>query len=161
MPAFDVVSRVDLQELDNAFNQAKKEIGQRYDFRGSDTDLERTEKTVHVRSSNEMQLRTAIDIFQQKMAKRGLPLKNLEQGEIEKTSKGAVKVDLTLKEGIEKEVGKRIVKDMKALNSKVQGQVMDDQVRFTGKNRDDLQAVIAALRNGDYGVELQFVNFRD
>lgn len=161
MPTFDVVSRVDLQELDNAFNQAKKEIAQRYDFRGTDTDIERQETVVTVRSNNEMQMRTAIDIFQQKMAKRGLPLKNLEEGAVEKTAKGAVKIELKLKQGIDKDLGKRIVKDAKGLGLKVQGQVMDDQVRFTGKNRDDLQAVIAALRGGDYGVELQFVNFRD
>lgn len=161
MPSFDVVSKIDLQELDNAFNQASKEVAQRFDFRGTDTKMERKEVEMSVQSNAEMQLKTALDILQQKMAKRGVPIKNLSIGEIEKTPKGAVKCTAKLKEGIEKEIGKKIVKDVKDLGLKVQGQVMDDQVRFTGKNRDDLQAVIQALRAKDYGVELQYVNFRE
>jgi len=161
MPSFDVVSRVDMQELDNAFNQASKEAAQRYDFRGTNTKLERKETEIHLSSDNEMQLQTALDVLQQKLAKRGLPLKNLEVGEVEKTPKGGVKQSAKLKEGIEKDVGKKIVKDVKDLKLKVQGSVMDDQVRFTGKKRDDLQDVISALRDKDYGVDLQFVNMRD
>lgn len=161
MPSFDVVSKVNLQELDNAFNQASKEVAQRFDFRGTNTKMERKDVEMDLQSDAEMQLRTALDILQQKMAKRGVPLKNLDVGAMEKTPKGGVKLHAKLKEGIDKEIGKKIVKDVKDLGLKVQGQVMDDQVRFTGKNKDDLQAAIQALRAKDYGVELQYVNFRD
>ena len=144
--SFDVVSEVDMQEVDNAVNQAKKEIGTRYDFRNSKADIEHDGDTINV--------------LKGKMVKRNVAIKNLEYGKIEPASGGTVRQVVTIKNGISKEVAKDVVKLIKNMKLKVTAQIMEDQVRVAGKDKDQLQAVITMLREQDLPVELQFVNFR-
>jgi Uncharacterized protein conserved in bacteria len=158
--SFDVVSKVNMQEVDNAVNQTIKEIEQRYDFKGCKTEVSREETAIKILTSDDFKLRSVIDILQTKLIKRGVPVKNLDYGKVEDASGGAKRQLIEVKQGIEMEQAKQIVKDIKALNLKVQAQIMGDQVRISGKNKDDLQAVIQFLRNRDYHVELQFVNYR-
>ena len=143
--SFDVVSQVDMQEMDNAVNQVKKEIDQRYDFRGSNASIELGEKEVKIAAEDEYKLGAILDMLRQKMAKRGIPLRCLVPGKIE---------------GISKENGKKIVAAIKASKLKVTAQIQDDQVRVAGAKKDDLQAVIQLLKAGDFGVDLQFINMR-
>jgi uncharacterized protein YajQ (UPF0234 family) len=161
MPSFDVVNKVDKAEVQNAFQQAQKELAQRYDFKGTDTELERTETGFVIRSSTEGRLEAAYQVLQEKLAKRKVSLKNLDAKKVEPGPKSSFKQSIDLVEGIEVEKGRRIVSEIKGLKLKVQAQIMDDQVRVTGKNRDDLQAVIQKLRGLELGVDLQFVNRRD
>lgn len=158
--SFDIVSEVDMQEVDNAVNQAAKEIAQRFDFRGSKASLTLEGEQVKVIGDDDYKLKNVIDILQGKIVKRGISLKNLEYGKVETAFQGTVRQIITIKKGIDKEQAKKVVTAIKDTKLKVQAQIMDDQVRVTGKNRDDLQAVIAQLKQGDFGVELQFVNFR-
>ncbi|WP_227766756.1 YajQ family cyclic di-GMP-binding protein [Zhaonella formicivorans] len=158
--SFDVVSEVDLQELDNAVNQTKKEIAQRYDFKGSKSAIELEGTEIKIIADNEYKLKAVIDILQSKMIKRKVSLKALTYGKVEPASGGTVRQALKIQKGIDKEKGKQIVSAVKELKLKVQAQVLEDQVRVTGKNKDDLQAVIQALKTKDFGIDLQFVNFR-
>lgn len=158
--SFDVVSEVEMQEVDNAVNQASKELNQRFDFRGSKSSLELNGEEIKIISDDDFKLKGVIDIFEAKIIKRGISLKNLEYGKIESAAQGAVKQIVTIKRGISKEKGKDVIAAIKASKLKVQAQFMDDQVRVSGKNKDDLQAVMAILRQKDFGIELQFVNFR-
>ena len=151
--SFDVVSQVDMQEMDNAVNQVKKEIDQRYDFRGSNASIELGEKEVKIAAEDEYKLGAILDMLRQKMAKRGIPLRCLVPGKIEPAAKGTV-------QGISKENGKKIVAAIKASKLKVTAQIQDDQVRVAGAKKDDLQAVIQLLKAGDFGVDLQFINMR-
>jgi uncharacterized protein YajQ (UPF0234 family) len=161
MPSFDVVNKIDKAEVQNAFQQAHKELAQRYDFKGTDTELERTEDGFLIRSSTEGRIEAAYEVLQEKLVKRKVSLKNLDPQKIEPGPRSSFKQSIGLKEGIAVEKGRQIVQEIKALKLKVQAQIMDDQVRVTGKNRDDLQAVIQKLRSLDLGVDLQFVNMRD
>lgn len=158
--SFDVVSKVNMQEVDNAVNQTIKEIEQRYDFKGSKTEVSIEGEEIKILTSDDFKLRSVIDILQTKLIKRGVSIKNLDYGKIEDASGGAKRQLIKVKQGIEMEQAKQIVKDIKALNLKVQAQIMSDQVRISGKNKDDLQSVIQFLKNKDYQVELQFVNYR-
>lgn len=158
--SFDVVSEVDMQEVDNAVNQTVKEINQRFDFRGSKAEVTLEDDTIKVLGDDDFKLTSIIDILQTKMAKRGISLKNLDYGKIEPASKGAVRQIITIKKGISKEKGKEVVAAMKESKLKLQAQIMDDQVRVSGKDKDELQKAIALLKQKDFGVELQFVNFR-
>jgi uncharacterized protein YajQ (UPF0234 family) len=158
--SFDVVSKVDMQEVNNAYNQTMKEIQQRYDFKGSKTELTLSEAELKIVTEDEFHLKSVIDIFQTKLIKRGVPIKNLEYGKVESASGGMVRQLVKIKQGIEMEKAKQMVKDIKGLNLKVQSQIMSDQVRVSGKVKDDLQKVIQFLRENDYGVALQFVNYR-
>ncbi len=158
--SFDVVSEVNMQEVDNAVNQAKKEISTRYDFRGSKCSLELEGTGIKVLADDEYKLGAVIDILQSKMVKRNVSLKNLDYGKIEPASGATVRQMVTIKKGISKEVAKDVVKIVKNAKLKVSTQIMDDQVRVTGKDKDDLQAVIQLLKSEDFPVELQFVNFR-
>ncbi|MPM39589.1 hypothetical protein SDC9_86223 [bioreactor metagenome] len=158
--SFDVVSEVEMQEVDNAVNQASKELNQRFDFRGSKSSLELTGEEIKIISDDDFKLKSVIDILEAKIVKRGISLKNLEYGRIESASQGTVKQIVTVKKGISKEKGKDVIAAIKTSKLKVQAQIMDDQVRVSGKNKDDLQAVMALLRQNDFGIELQFVNFR-
>lgn len=158
--SFDVVSQVEMQEVDNAINQACKELSQRFDFRGSKSSLELNGQEIKIIADDDFKLKSVIDILESKMVKRGVSLKNLEYGKAEPAAQGTVKQIVTIKQGISKEKGKDVVAAIKASKLKVQAQIMDDQVRVSGKNKDDLQAVIALLRQKDFGIELQFVNFR-
>jgi len=158
--SFDVVSEVDLQEVDNAVNQALKEIGQRFDFRGSKASLDLEGSEIKVLADDDFKLKNVIDILQSKIIKRGISLKNLDYGKVESASHGAVRQIVTIKKGINKEQAKDVVSAIKASKLKVQAQIMDDQVRVSAKDKDDLQSVIGMLRQRDFGIELQFVNYR-
>lgn len=158
--SFDIVSEVEMQEVDNAVNQASKEINQRFDFRGSKSSLELNGEEIRIIADDDYKLKSVTDILETKMVKRGISLKNLNYGKIEPASQGTVRQIVTIKKGIDKEHGKEIVAAVKASKLKVQAQIMDDQVRVSGKNKDDLQAIIAHLKQCGFNIELQFVNFR-
>jgi uncharacterized protein YajQ (UPF0234 family) len=158
--SFDVVSRVNMQEVDNAVNQCRKEIGQRYDFKDSKTELTLKDDELKIVTEDDFKLRSVIDTLQTKLIKRGVSIKNLEYSKVEQASGGMLRQLIKIKQGIETEQARKMVKDIKALGLKVQSQIMEEQVRVSGKNRDDLQKVIGSLKEKDYGVELQFVNYR-
>ncbi len=163
MPAFDVVSELDLAEVDNAINQAKKEVGTRYDFRGTDTQIERTDEGLVLRSSDEDHRQAAYKVLMEKLVKRGVSLRALDPQEPEPAAKQSVRQLVLLKQGISTEKGKEITKRIKEAKLKVQAQIQDEQVRVTGKNRDDLQSAIRLLRAAmsELELDLQFINFRD
>jgi uncharacterized protein YajQ (UPF0234 family) len=162
MPSFDVVSKVNLQELDNALLTAAKEVGQRYDFRGTNTTLERTPEGIILRTSDEPHANSAVQVLRERMAKRNVSQRCLDVGQTEPAAGRTVRVLIKIKQGIEIEMAKKLVKLLKESKQlKVQGSIQGDEVRVTGKNKDDLQAAIALLRREDFGVDLQFVNFRD
>jgi len=160
--SFDIVSEVNLQEVDNAVNQARKEIAQRYDFKGSKSsiDLSPKEKTITVVSDDEFKLKSVIDVLQDKLVKRGVHLKALKYGALEPAAGGTMRQLITLQIGIDKDNGKVIVKMIKETKLKVQAQIMDDQVRVSGKNKDDLQSVIALVRKAELPFAVQFTNYR-
>ena len=158
--SFDVVSRIDMQEVDNAINQTNKEISQRYDFKNSKSQVSLEDGNLKIIADDDFKLRSVIDILQSKLIRRQVPIKNLEYGKVEEASGGTVRQLIKLKQGIETDTAKQIVKDIKNLKLKVQGQIMDDQVRVSGKSRDELQAVISFLKEQDYKLELQFTNYR-
>jgi cyclic-di-GMP-binding protein len=166
MPAtnsFDITSGVDLQEVDNAINQALKEIAQRYDFRGVvfEIALKKLEKVITLAAPDEFKLDAIWEIVLGRMAKRGVPAKNLKRGDLEKAAGSTVRQTVTLQQGIPIEAAKDIVKWVKdAKLKKVQASIQADQVRVTSPSRDDLQAAMAGLRAQDFGVELKFGNFR-
>ena len=161
MPSFDIVSKVDLQEVDNAVNQASKEIAQRYDFKGSKSELTQEKDQIKILADDDYELKAVIDVLQSKLIKRAIPIKALDYGKLEQASGGMVRQIITIQQGISKEKGKEIVAAIKDSKLKVQGQIQDDQVRVTGKNRDDLQATIQFLKGKDMDIEMQFTNFRD
>lgn len=161
MPSFDVVSQVDLQEVDNAVNQARKEIGQRYDFKGTDTEIDLDEAEIRVVSSDDYKVRAAVEVIESKLAKRGISLKSIVRGAIEPAAGGRSKTELEIQRGISNEKGRAIVKRIKDAKLKVQAQIQEDQVRVSGKKRDDLQTAIQVLKNSDFELPLQFINMRD
>lgn len=163
MPSFDVVSEVDMNELTNAVDQAMREIGNRYDFKGSSAKVERVEEALMAYGDSDFQLEQVTDILYQKLAKRGIDVASVEPGKIESISGDKAKQLLQVKQGISSELAKKIVRMIKDEKMKVQAAIQGDQVRVTGKKRDDLQAVIALLRGkqADLGQPLQYTNFRD
>lgn len=160
--SFDIVSKIDLQEVRNAVDQAMKEIKQRFDFKGSKSDitLDDKEKAMILLSDDENKLKSVIDILQTKIIKRGISLKALTYEKLEQALGGTVRQKIKLQDGIPQENAKEIVRIIKDAKLKVQAQIQGDQLRITGKNRDDLQAVIALLKEKDLGVDMQFVNYR-
>ncbi|RQW78401.1 MAG: YajQ family cyclic di-GMP-binding protein [Geobacter sp.] len=160
MPSFDIVSKVDMQEVDNAVNQTVKEITQRYDFKGSKSEVAMEKDSIKVLADDDFRLKAIIDILQSKFLKRGLSLKALDYGKAETASGGMIRQLITVQQGISKEKGKDVCAVIKESKLKVQAQIQEDQVRVTGKNIDDLQAVIQLLKGKDLKVELQFINFR-
>ena len=158
--SFDVVSEVDMQEVDNAVNQAKKEIGTHYDFRGSKAEISLEGDTIKIIGDDEYKLNAIIDVLKGKMVKRNVAVKNLDFGKIEPAAGATVRQVITIKKGITKENAKEVVKAIKNMKIKVQASIQEDQVRVSGKDKDDLQAVIQMLKQLDIPVELQFVNFR-
>jgi len=160
--SFDIVSEVDLQETDNAINQARKEIAQRYDFKGSKStiDLDLKEKKITVVSDDDFKMKAVIDILQNKLIKRGVPLKALDYGVVEPASGGTVRQVIGLRVGIDKDNARLIVKMIKDAKIKVQAQIMDDQVRVSGKVKDDLQSVMKTIRDADLKFAVQFTNYR-
>jgi cyclic-di-GMP-binding protein len=161
MPNFDIVSKVQWNEVDNAFNQASKEIAQRFDFKDTETTLEKTEEALTIRSSSEERAKAALAVLQDKLVKRKVSLRFTDPGKPEPTGKGGSRIVVTIKEGIEVEKARAIVQTVKDAKLKVQASIQESQVRVSGKNKDDLQAAIQLLRQQDFGVDLQFVNFRD
>lgn len=161
MATFDIVSKVDEQELDNAVNQAKKEISQRYDFRGTKSEI-KWEKGLEIIliGDDDYKLTSITDILQTRFVKRGISLKALDYGTVEEASGGLKRQTIKIRQGIEGDKAKSIVKMIKGLKLKVQAQVQDDQVRVTGKKIDDLQAVIGELKAKDLDIPLQFINMR-
>lgn len=158
--SFDIYSTVDMQEVDNAVNQTNKEIGQRYDFKNSKSKVEIEKEGLKITADDDYKLRSVTEILKAKMVSRKVPAKNLIFEKAEAASGGLLRQLVKIQNGIEQEKAKSIVKDIKASGLKVQAQIMEDQVRVSGKNRDDMQAVIQALKEKDYGVELQFGNYR-
>lgn len=160
MPSFDIVSEVDLQEIRNAVDQANREVGTRFDFKGVDAQFELGDGVVTLRAEQEFQLNQMMDILRQKLVKRKVDVGCMDIKEPE-TSLNAARQQVTIKQGIETDVAKKMVKAIKGAKLKVQAQIQGEQVRVTGKKRDDLQQVIALLKGADYGLPLQFSNFRD
>jgi len=160
--SFDIVSKVNMQEVDNAINQARKEIVQRYDFKGSKTSIEVNQKEheIVLISDDEFRMKATVDILQSKFVKRSVPLKALTYSSIEPAAGGTVRQVIKLQSGIEKEKAKTIVKLIKDTKLRVQAQIMDDQVRVSGKSKDDLQAVMTMLRQQEFKFAMQFVNYR-
>ena len=160
--SFDVVSQVDLQEVDNALNQARKEISQRYDFKDSKSSLDfnQKEKQIVVISDDDFKLKSVLDILQTKLIKRSVPIKALKYGNPEPAANSTVRQTISLRVGIDKDDAKTIVKMIKDTKLKVQAQIMDDQVRVSGKNKDDLQQVIKMLKETELPFAMQFVNYR-
>lgn len=162
MPTFDVVSEVDMQEVRNAVDQASREVSNRFDFKGTDSSVELTEMTIQLSSSTEDRLKALLQVLEEKLVKRKVSLKALDYGNVEEGSRGSARQTVTLKAGLDADNAKKVnrfIKDKgpKGVSSSTQGQ----QVRVSGKKRDDLQTVIAALREEDFGIPLQFENFRD
>jgi uncharacterized protein YajQ (UPF0234 family) len=160
MPSFDVVSEVDLQEVRNAVDQANREVGTRYDFKGVDAKFELTDADIKLTAEVEFQLSQMMDILRQKLVKRKVDIASMDIKDPE-TSLNAARQQVTIKQGIDSESAKKMVKEIKGSKIKVQAQIQGEQVRVTGKKRDDLQQVITLLRDADYALPLQFTNFRD
>jgi hypothetical protein len=162
MPSFDVVSELNLMEVENAWNQAGKEIAQRYDFKGTDTAIERTkELDFAIRANSEGRAEAALGVLMEKLAKRGVPLEGLDPQQVEPSAGGTVRQLVKLKQGLKQEDARKIVALVKGLGLKVQPAIQGEAVRVTGKNRDDLQACMQAIRTGNLGIPILFRNFRD
>ncbi len=163
MPSFDVVNKVDMQEVSNAVNNAGKEILQRYDFRGSKTELEwdSTDSRIVVRTEDEMKMEAVREILINHATRRKLDVECMDFKDVEAAGGKTLRREVLIREGIDQDIAKKIVKDVKATKIKVQISIQGDELRVSGKKRDDLQAVMSLLKSGDYEVPLQFVNRRD
>lgn len=158
--SFDVVSKLDMQEVDNAVNQANKEIETRFDFKNSKSKIEFNGEELTLFSDDEYKLAALLDVLQTKCVKREVSLKALKPGSVEPAAGGTVRQSISLQQGIDQDTSKSITKLVKDSKLKVQASIQSDQVRISGKNRDDLQSVITLLREADLPVPLQFVNYR-
>lgn len=164
MPSFDVTSEVDLQEVDNAVNQARKEIAQRYDFKHSKAaiDFDRGEGTLELTAEDEFKMQALWEVLETRLVRRKVPLKNMKLGSIERGANDTVRRTVTLQQGIPTEAGREIVKFLKERKlRKVQPAIQGDQLRISSPSRDELQSVMTLLREQDFGVELQFGNYRE
>jgi uncharacterized protein YajQ (UPF0234 family) len=162
MASFDVVSEVDVQEVRNAIDQAQRELATRFDFKGTDSTLEFKDNSIQLESASEERLKAAAQVLEEKMVRRKVSLKALDYGKIEEATKGRARQTVSIQVGINADKAREIGKYLKGLGLKgVQHQVQADQLRVTGKKRDDLQKAIASLREHDFGVPLDFTNFRD
>lgn len=162
MPSFDVVSEVDKQEVDNAINQARKELSTRFDFKDSKATIELTEPAlIELSAEDTAKLRSLVEIVIGRLAKRDVDLRNIERKEAAVSPLGHARQEIHIRRGLEGEKAKEIIKAIKGFNAKVQSQIQDRQIRVTGKKKDDLQAVIQFLRSKDFGVGLSFRNFRE
>ncbi len=158
--SFDVVSKVDLQEAKNAVEQAIKEIGTRFDLKDSGAKIEWEKEELVLSAKDSHKLVAVIDVLESKLVRRGIPLKNLDKKKVEEALGGTVRQRIALKQGLSAEVAKEVVKEIKGTKLKVQAQIQGDSIRVTGKSRDDLQGVIARLKATDFGIDLQFNNYR-
>ena len=161
MPSFDIVSKVQWNEVDNAYNQATKEIAQRFDFKDTETEMEKSSDAITIRSGSEERAKAALNVLQDKLVKRKVSLRFTDAGKPEPTGKGGSRIVVKIKEGIEVEKARALVQTIKDAKLKVQASIQEAQVRVSGKNKDDLQAAIRLVRERDFGIELQFVNMRD
>ncbi|AFM00916.1 hypothetical protein Desde_2586 [Desulfitobacterium dehalogenans ATCC 51507] len=158
--SFDIVSKVEMQEVTNAIHQAQKEIEQRFDFKNSKSSIELQDEKIILVSDDDFKLRNVIEILESKLVKRQISLKALDYGKVQPAAGDTVRQEVKLVQGISQDKGKEINKIIKDSKIKVSSSIQGDQVRVTGKNRDDLQAVIALLRKQDLGIDLQFINYR-
>jgi len=158
--SFDIVSEVDLQEVRNAVDQAQRELSTRFDFKGTETDVSQDHTTIELRSSTEDRLKAALQVLKERAIKRNIPVKALSEGQIHPAAKGHVRQTVTVLTGIGEEKTKEITKFVKSSGLKVQTQIQGDQVRVLGKSKDDLQKAIAAVKEHDFGIALQFTNYR-
>jgi uncharacterized protein YajQ (UPF0234 family) len=161
MPSFDIVSQVDMQEVRNAVDQASREIVNRYDFKGTDTSVKLTDDGIVVDSSSEGRLDAAVDVLKSKLVKRNVSLKSIGGGDPKQVGGGRFQATFTLNQGISQDAAKELSKEIRDMKLKVTVQIQGDQLRVQGKNRDDLQQVIAAVKGLDFRLPLQYVNFRD
>jgi len=160
MPTFDIVSEVDSHEVSNAVDQAQKEVGTRYDFKNCTAEIELAKEIITLTSDSDFQVSQIRDVLYNKMTKRGVDIGCFDKGKME-TLGMKCRQKITIRQGIDKESAKKIIKLIKEKKLKVQTAIQGEQLRVTGKNRDDLQSVIAMLREADVGVPLQYINFRD
>ncbi len=158
--SFDIVSQIDMQEVTNAVHQAQKEIEQRFDFKNSKSSISLDEEKLTLISDDEFKLQNVVDILESKLVKRQVSLKALEYGKVTSAAGDTVRQEVKLMQGIAQDKAKQINKVIKDSKTKVTSAIQGDQVRVTGKNKDDLQAVIGLLRKEDFGIELQFINYR-
>ncbi|UOY92122.1 YajQ family cyclic di-GMP-binding protein [Ectobacillus sp. JY-23] len=158
--SFDIVSKIEMPEVTNAVNLALKEIQTRYDFKGSKSNITVEKDGLVLVSDDDYKLSQLKDVLISKLVKRGIPIKNLDYGKLENASGGTVRQHASIKQGIDRDDAKKINNIIKDLKLKVKSQIQEDQIRVTGKNRDDLQAVIAAVRQADLSVDVQFINYR-
>lgn len=161
MPSFDVVSQVDQHELRNAVDQANREIGNRFDFKGSDARVEQQDEKLVIHADDEFKVGQVRDLLQLKLTKRSIDLGCLEFAKVESLGGTKARQEITVRQGIAADIAKKIVKAIKDAKLKVQAAIQGEEVRVSGKSRDDLQAAIALLRKQDVGLPLQFINFRD
>jgi uncharacterized protein YajQ (UPF0234 family) len=159
--SFDIVCKIDMQEVRNALDQARREIDTRYDLKGSRNEITQEKEDVVLTAADDMKLKAVADIVQSRMHRRGIPLKALAWGKAEEAAGGTLRQKVTLQQGIPIDKAREIVRLIKDTKLKVQAAIQEDQVRVTGKNRDDLQKVIALLRDRDLGIALQFTNYRN
>jgi uncharacterized protein YajQ (UPF0234 family) len=160
MPSFDIVSEVDLHEVSNAVDQTNREVGTRFDFKGSDAGAVQNKENLTLRGENEFQVRQVLDILHIKMAKRGIDIAALKEEPVQ-TSGNRASMAITVRQGIDQDTARILVKKIKEARIKVQASIQGDKVRVTGKKRDDLQNIISELRDSTCDLPLQFVNFRD
>ena len=160
MPSFDVVSEIDSHELANAVDQANREISNRFDFKGSDAKIDVTDEAMILTADSDFQIQQMQPIILQKLTKRGIDISCLDQGDIQTSGQKAKQI-ITVRQGIDKETASKIVKSIKSSKMKVQAAIQGEQVRITGKKRDDLQDAIGMLKGGDFGLPMQYINFRD
>jgi len=160
MPSFDIVSEIIMHELSNAIDQANKEVATRYDFKGTDSKYEFANDIITLQSQSDFQVKQMYDVLQTKLVKRGIDLKFMEQGKILESGKGA-RQEIKVKQGIETEVAKKMVKMVKDKKMKTQAAIQGEKLRITGKKRDDLQQVIAMFKEANLGIPLQYINMRD
>ena len=158
--SFDIVSQVSMPEVANAVDQARREISQRFDFKNTGTTMSQDDKLIEIRSSTEDRLKAAVEVLKEKAVRREIPLKALSFGPVQPAAKGTFRQSVHVNVGIEEDKAKELVKFIKQSSAKVQSQIQGDQVRVTGKKKDDLQAVIRAVKDRDFGIPLQFVNMR-
>ena len=161
MPSFDIISQVDVQEVDNALNQARKEIVTRFDFKNSLCEIILEKEKIQLRADNASLIRSLHEIVINKLARRNVPLQNIERGEVQISSTGHATQALTLKQGVEHEKAKEINQAIRESKLKITTQQQEKKIRVTGKSRDELQAVISLIRGKDFGIALSFDNFRN
>lgn len=161
MPSFDIVSKLDMQEMDNAINQAKKELANRYDFRGSKSQIDWDKEKVTIIADDDFKMRSLVDIIKEKSVRRGIDARALDFGKPEEASGGLLRIEVKIKQGIPVETAREMVKEIKGSKIKVQAQIQEDQLRVSGKKRDDLQAAITLIKSKGYDLPLQFTNFRE